>query len=71
MNRLENDSEALKQYTRALMKDYAAFFNRGIHGRAVSVDDIKYYPKIEHQRTYKGTDIQVKENQPYASKAIT
>ena len=68
LKRLENDSEALKQYTRELMKDYAASFNREINGRAITVDDIKYYAKIEHHRTYKGTDIQVKENQPTATK---
>jgi hypothetical protein len=36
--------------------------------RPVTVDDLKYYAKIDHQRTYKGTDIQVKKNQPYATK---
>lgn len=70
LNRLENNSEALKQYTRELMKDYAASFNRDINGRAITVDDIKYYAKIEHQRTYKGTDIQVKENQPDATQIL-
>lgn len=70
LGRLTNNSEELKKYTRELMKDYAASFNREINGRPVSVDDIKYYAKIEHQRTFKGTDKQVKENQPYATKIL-
>lgn len=52
------------------MKDYVASFNREIKGRPVNIDDIKYYAKIEHQRTFKGTDFQVKENQPYATKIL-
>ncbi|ASO04607.1 MobB family relaxase [Arenibacter algicola] len=67
---LQNPSEDLKAYTRELMKDYVASFNREINGRPVTVDDIKYYAKIEHQRTFKGTDKQIRENQPYATKIL-
>ncbi len=70
LNRMQNSSQDLKLYTRELMKDYAASFNREINGRKITVEDIKYYAKIEHQRTFKGTDIQVKENQSYASKIL-
>lgn len=70
LNRLQNSSENLKKYTRELMKDYVASFNREINGRPVSVNDIKYYAKIEHQRTFKGTDWQIKENQPFATKIL-
>lgn len=70
LNRLQNCSEDLKNYTRELMKDYVASFNREINGRPITIDDIKYYAKIEHQRTFKGTDIQIKENQPYATKIL-
>lgn len=70
LNRLQNSGEDLKIYTRELMKDYASSFNREINGRKITIDDIKYYAKIEHQRTFKGTDWQVKENQPYASKIL-
>ena len=70
LNRLQNSSVELKRYTRELMKDYASSFNREINGRPIGIDDIKYYAKIEHQRTYKGTDVQIKENQPYASKIL-
>lgn len=34
------------------MKEYTKNFNREINGRAVIVDDIKYYDKIEHERNY-------------------
>lgn len=70
LNRLQNSSEDLKKYTRELMKDYVASFNREINGRPITINDIKYFAKIEHQRTFKGTDIQIKENQPYATKIL-
>ena len=70
LNRLRNRSEDLKTYTREIMKDYVASFNREIKGRPITIDDIKYYAKIEHQRTFKGTDFQVKENQPFATKIL-
>jgi len=70
LRKLQNNSQDLKRYTRELMKDYVASFNREIKGRPVNIDDIKYYAKIEHQRTFKGTDFQVKENQPYATKIL-
>ncbi|QCX40281.1 mobilization protein [Aureibaculum algae] len=67
LRRLQNHSEELKKYTRELMKDYAASFYRE---NPVSVDDIKYYAKIEHQRTFKGKDKQIQENQSYATKIL-
>ncbi|MFI8380567.1 MobB family relaxase [Leeuwenhoekiella sp. NPDC079379] len=70
LKRLENSTADLKKYTRELMKEYVKSFNREINGRAVTVNDIMYYAKIEHQRSFKGTDIQVRENQPYASKIL-
>jgi len=70
LNRLQNSRKDLKKYTREIMKDYVASFNREINGRPVTIDDIKYYAKIEHQRIFKGTDIQIKENQPYATKIL-
>lgn len=70
LRRLQDNSEDLKRYTRELMKDYVASFNREIDGRPVSVDDIKYFAKIEHQRSFKGTDREIRENQPYATKIL-
>ncbi len=68
LKQLQNHAKDLKTYTRELMKEYAQSFNREINGRAVTVDDIKYYAKIEHQRTYKGNDKAIKENAPYRAK---
>ncbi len=70
LRKLQNNSEDLKRYTRAIMKDYASSFNREIHGKPITVDDIKCFAKIEHQRTFKGTDRQVRENQPFATKIL-
>jgi hypothetical protein len=70
LRKLQNSSEDLKRYTRAIMKDYASSFNREINGKPITVDDIKYFAKIEHQRTFKGTDKQVRENQPFATKIL-
>ena len=70
LSRLQNSSKELKHYTWELMKDYVASFNREIDGRPVRLEDIKYYAKIEHQRTFKGNDKQVRENQPFATKIL-
>ncbi len=67
---LLQNKETLNHYTREVMKNYATSFNREINGRKVTVDDILYFAKIEHQRTFKGTDKQVRENQPYASQIL-
>ncbi len=67
LNHIGNDPEKLRAYTRELMKEYAASFNRD---KEVNVDDIKYYAKIEHERSFKGADKQVIENQPYATKIL-
>jgi hypothetical protein len=70
LKQLQNSSADLKAYTREVMKDYVKSFNREINGKQITIDDIKYYAKIEHQRKFKGTDFQVKENQPFASKIL-
>ncbi len=70
LNRLQNKSEDLKKYTRALMQDYVKAFNREIDNKPITIDDIKYFAKIEHARTFKGTDKQVLENQSYATKIL-
>jgi len=70
LRQLQNSSQDLKVYTRAIMSDYIACFNREINGKALSIDDIKYFAKIEKNRTFKGTDIQIRENQPFASEIL-
>ncbi len=64
---INNNPEKLRQYVRELMKDYAGSFYRN---KTVNVDDIKYYAKIERERTFKGTDREIRENQPYATKIL-
>jgi Family of unknown function (DUF5712) len=70
LKRLQNNSEDLKKYTRALMQDYVKAFNREINNKSITIDDIKYFAKVEHSRTFKGTDKQVVENQPFATKIL-
>lgn len=66
LNAIENNSEALKTYTKKVMEDYVASFHKTeINGRKLSVDDIVYYAKLEHERTFKFSDSYVKENLPY------
>lgn len=65
---IQNSPAALKQYTRELMKVYPAAFHREIDGRPVNVHDIKYYAKIEYERSYKRTDLAVRENFPFLKK---
>lgn len=62
---IENSSEKLKAYTRAIMQDYVKAFYRDFE---VSVKDIRYYAKIEHQRFYKGFDKEVRNNAVYRNK---
>lgn len=64
---IQNDPVKLRAYVRKLMKDYAAGFYRNT---PVRVEDIKYYAKIERQRTFKGQDREIRENQPYATKIL-
>ena len=59
---INNDPALLRRYVRETMKDYAACFYRET---PVGVDRIKYYAKLEHERTYKGFDREIKENQVY------
>ena len=70
LRQLQNSSRDLKAYTRELMKTYVTSFNREINGKAISIDDIKYFAKIETQRTFKGQDKQIRENQPFATKIL-
>jgi len=70
LDQLQNSSKDLKAYTRAVMKDYVTCFNRELNVRPLDVKDILYFAKVEHQRSFKGTDIQVRENQPYATKIL-
>ncbi len=71
MDHLGNIPEPLKAYTREIMKEYAAAFNREINGRAFNVQDSKYFAKMEFHRTFKGTDPEIKENDPFIKRIAT
>ncbi len=65
LKHIGNDPQKLKAYVREVMKDYAKAFYRD---QPVLVDQIKYFAKVEYERTYKGFDKAIKENQPYIGK---
>ena len=65
LEHIGNNLNALKQYTREIMKEYALAFNREINGRPIQINDIKYFAKIEQIRFFKGTDREIKENSPF------
>lgn len=67
LKHIQNNPEKLKAFVREAMKEYAGSFNREINGRPVNVDDIKYFAKIEQERTYKGYDLAVRENKPFSN----
>lgn len=62
LKKIAQNPEALKAYTRELMKAYANSFYRE---KPITVDQIKYYAKIEQERTYRGFEATVVENAPY------
>ncbi|WP_431126183.1 MobB family relaxase [Flagellimonas flava] len=62
---INNDPALLRHYVREVMKDYAAAFYRET---PVHVDQLKYYAKIEHERTYSGKDREIQQNRPYVAK---
>lgn len=70
LSRLQNSSEDLRNYTKVLMEDYVKSFNRELNGKPITINDIKFFAKVEHQRFFKGTDHQIKENQPFATKIL-
>lgn len=70
LKHLQNNPEALKEYTKAIMEDYAKAFHREINGKPITVNDIKYYAKVEHERSYKGTDKAIQENAPFRKEIV-
>lgn len=65
---LKNSSEDLRSFTRKIMEDYCKCFNREINGKPVSINDILYFAKVEHQKKYNWKDNSIKENLPFAKK---
>lgn len=56
LNHIGNNPERLKEYTRELMKTYAASFYRD---KEVTVNEVLYFAKLERERTYSGKDKKV------------
>lgn len=56
LHHIGEDSEKLKAYTRQVMDNYAANFNKGVKS-----DDLVWYARIEHSRQYTHTDQAVQE----------
>jgi len=67
LKHIGDSPEKLKQYTRELMKTYAASFYRD---KEVTVKEVLYFAKLERERTYSEKDKAVKENQAHASKIL-
>ena len=67
LQHINNDPLRLKQYVKAVIKDYAAAFNRN---PKVREDQIKFFAKIEFQRNYKGFDHEVQANSHYIKQIV-
>lgn len=55
LQHIGNDPQKLKDYARGVMAEYAANFQKGL-----GPDDVKWYGKVEYNRGYKWTDLEVK-----------
>lgn len=55
LQHIGNDPQKLKEYARSVMAEYAANFQKGL-----GPDDVKWYCKVEYNRGYKWTDLEVK-----------
>lgn len=64
LQHIQKHPQALQEYTRALMREYAASFHREIDGRPVELKDILFFAKIEHRRYFSSRDREIKENTP-------
>ncbi len=59
---INNDSQKLRSYIREIMNTYADNFYRD---KKIMVNDLLYFAKIEHERSFKGFDKEIKENAPF------
>lgn len=62
---IQNQTTLFKKYISEVMKDYAAAFHRERNGKPITVNDIKYYAKVEQHRNFTRRDHQVRENAPF------
>lgn len=62
--------QAIRDYTRQVMDEYAKHFNREIDGRPLRGDDLVYFAKIENYRSYDRDDQNLQKEFTH-NKAIT
>jgi hypothetical protein len=55
---LDNDLDKIKSYTTEVMKEYARNFDKGL-----SIHDINWFAKLEHNRYYHGSDKEVRQGE--------
>lgn len=53
---IANDRNSLVEYTKSVIDEYAAGFNRKIEGRELKAEDLRWFAKIEYNRTYSYDD---------------
>ncbi|MCX2839069.1 DUF5712 family protein [Salinimicrobium sp. MT39] len=70
LRHIQNNSASLREYTLQVMKDYAKAFNREIEGKPVSIENLKFFAKIEYQRSYHYYDKEIRENSPYIKRLV-
>lgn len=58
LKHIGRDNDKLKEFTRSAMDEYAKNFNKGLEGK-----DLVYFAKLEYERSFKGTDQEVKQGQ--------
>lgn len=68
LQHIKNNSLYLREYTLQVMREYAKAFNREIDGKPIGIDNIKFFAKIEHERSFKYGDKEIRENSPYLKK---
>ncbi|WP_423819633.1 MobB family relaxase [Salinimicrobium sp. TIG7-5_MAKvit] len=70
LRHIQNNSTSLREYTLEVMKNYAKAFNREIEGKPVSIENLKFFAKIEYQRSYHHYDKEIRENSPYMKQIV-
>lgn len=66
LHAISDNPDKLKEYTRDIMKEYAASFNRkNSNGSPVTIDDLEWYAKVETSRSFSGNDKMVLHNEKF------
>jgi hypothetical protein len=70
LSHINNNSASLREYTVQVMREYAKAFNREIEGKPVGIENLKFFAKIEYQRSYHHYDKEIRENSPYIKRIV-